>query len=89
LPAPQPTFDPILHWNNASSSICAIRHGSYEMDVMLRASALFLVLAIIAAVFGFVASGTSITFITKLIFLVLLLLFMVTLTVGVLRGNGH
>ena len=58
-------------------------------DHMLRASAIFLVLAIIAAVFSFGISVPTITVLTKIIFLVLLLLFMVTLTVGVLRGNGH
>ena|GEM_PF-4217630 len=56
---------------------------------MLRAAAIFLVLAIIAAVFSFGISVPVTSFLTKTLFLVLLLLFMVTLTLGVIRSNGH
>jgi uncharacterized membrane protein YtjA (UPF0391 family) len=51
-------------------------------DVMLRWAILFLIIAIIAAVFGFGGIAAAATDIARLLFVVFLALFVITLVMG-------
>ena len=53
---------------------------------MLRWAAIFFVIAIIAAVFGFGGIAAGATEIAKILFFVFLVVFVITLVMGILRG---
>jgi uncharacterized membrane protein YtjA (UPF0391 family) len=53
--------------------------------VMLRWAAIFFVIAIIAAVFGFTGIAAGAAEIAKILFFVFLLVFVVTLVMGMMR----
>lgn len=55
---------------------------------MLRLAILFLVLALVAAFFGFGGLAVAFADIAKILFLVFLVLFIVAALVGVLRGRA-
>jgi uncharacterized membrane protein YtjA (UPF0391 family) len=60
-----------------------VRNTRFHGGVMLRWSALFLVIAIIAAVFGFGGIALAAAGIAKILFFVFLVLFLISLISGV------
>jgi uncharacterized membrane protein YtjA (UPF0391 family) len=54
--------------------------------VMLQMAAVFFVIAIIAAVFGFGGIAAGAVEIAKILFFVFLIMFIVTLVMGIMRG---
>jgi uncharacterized membrane protein YtjA (UPF0391 family) len=54
---------------------------------MLRYAAIFFVIAIVAAVFGFGGIAAGATEIAKVLFFIFLLIFVVTLVMGLFRGT--
>jgi len=57
-----------------------------EETVMLQMAAVFFVIAIIAAVFGFGGIAAGAVEIAKILFFVFLIMFIVTLVMGIMRG---
>jgi uncharacterized membrane protein YtjA (UPF0391 family) len=63
------------------------RSGSYQFleASMLRYAAIFFIIAIIAAVFGFGGIAAGATEIAKVLFFIFIVIFLVTLLMGVIR----
>jgi uncharacterized membrane protein YtjA (UPF0391 family) len=61
-----------------------LSHSSME-DSMLRYAAIFFVIAIIAAVFGFGGIAAGAAEIAKVLFFIFIVIFLVTLLMGVIR----
>ena len=55
---------------------------------MLRYSAIFFIIAIVAAVFGFGNIAAGATDVARVLFFVFLVVFLVSLVMGGLRGRG-
>lgn len=56
---------------------------------MLRYAIIFFVIALIAAVFGFGGIAAGATEIAKILFFLFVILFAVSLVVGLVRGRGN
>jgi uncharacterized membrane protein YtjA (UPF0391 family) len=60
-------------------------HTPFEGNVMLRYAAVFFIIAVIAAVFGFGGIAAGAVEIAKILFFIFLVLFVVSLVAGLLR----
>jgi uncharacterized membrane protein YtjA (UPF0391 family) len=66
--------------------IASLAHPHKEDSAMLHYAIVFLVIALIAAVFGFTGIAAGAAEIAKILFYLFLVVFVVTLLLGVLRG---
>lgn len=72
--------------NGASSRPAPVSDGTAQKEtVMLQYAAIFLVIAIIAAVFGFGGIAAGAAEIAKILFFIFLIIFVATLIVGLIR----
>jgi uncharacterized membrane protein YtjA (UPF0391 family) len=63
-------------------------NGRQKEKIMLYWSLVFLVVAIIAAVFGFAGVATAAAGIAKLLFYIFLVIFVLTLIMGLMKRGG-
>jgi uncharacterized membrane protein YtjA (UPF0391 family) len=72
--------------NNSTEFLpMAVKHQPVKEATMLQAAAVFFVIAIIAAIFGFGGIAAGATEIAKILFFIFLIVFIVSLIMGLMR----
>ena len=85
--APSPPIFPAARIAGERCSTVLRSGADNEETLMLTWSILFLIIAIVAAIFGFWAVAGAAAFVAKILFVVFLVLFLISMLARAMRGN--